>query len=127
MVVFFGVTIGDVVFFGVTGGVEVTVGDIVLLGITGGVGVTVEVRTEMVHVSVKLSWGSSASLSKSSSSPLNSCKTHVWSTTTPVVSRICHVRTSISPLREKCVPIVVLENDFKSYKSSLAAVGLIKR
>ena len=91
-----------------------------------GVGATTAVATEGVHVSVKLSWVSSASLSNNCSSPLISWRNHVSSKTVPVILRTTQV-SIISPLREKWVPILSLENVLRSNKSSLAAVGLIKR
>lgn len=87
---------------------------------------------EIVHVvssinETPVSWGSEESLSKRTSSPLNSCKNHVSCTTVPVVSRTTQVTRSVSPLKEKWVHIVSLENVLRSNKSDWAACGLIKR
>ncbi|MEI6773605.1 MAG: hypothetical protein WCL18_01975 [bacterium] len=67
------------------------------------------------------------SRSKSSSSPVISCKPQVSCKIVPVISITVQVTRSVVPLREKCVPIVLLENDFKSYKRFFAAAGLIMR
>ena len=70
--------------------------------------------THVVVVPVAKSSRRSSSRSKSSSSPVSSCKAQVSSKKMPVISRTTHVSSSISPLREKWVPMLVLENDFKS-------------
>lgn len=85
-------------------------------------------RVHVVVVSMEtLSWYSSASVSKSSSSSVISNKAHVCDNSVPVISMIVHVRGAVSPLRENSVPIVELEDNLRSYKSCLAHWGLIRR
>ena len=103
---------------------------VVFLGDGGtgvGVGATTAVATETVHVSAKFSSVSSISLSRSSSSPVISWKNQVSSTIVPVISRTVHVVSKDLLFKEKLVPMVVLENDLRSYNNAFAAVGLIKR
>lgn len=118
VVVFFG---GNISFGATTGGVALVVTDEPVA--------TIHVERETVHVAVvpvsKFSW-KSESLSKISSSPVISCKAQVSSKVVPAISSATQEETSVWPLRENCVPMVVLENDLRSCKSELAALGLIK-
>lgn len=114
-----------------------------VLGDGDGVGGTITVQGEKIlpvdcvhHVSlyhVSLyhvvigSWDNSVSVSKSSSSPVISTRDHVSSGSVPEASRTSQVATITSPLREKRVPIVSLENVLISSQSWFAAFGLIKR
>ena len=121
------------VFFGVDGTVV-------------GTGTTVEVATctcktvGAVHVIAspvaKVDGSVHESDNKSSSVPVSSCKAQVSCmvqlsrdqlSIIGVTSRATQEVTSISPLREKWVHTVVLENFSRSNKSDWAAFGLIKR
>ena len=90
----------------------------------------------MVTITPEVSGEKDVSWSKSSSVPVSSCKAQVscivqLSTTQlsilPVISRTTQVVTTTSPVREKWVHTVVLENLVRSNKSDWAAFGLIKR
>jgi len=96
--------------------------------IIGGSMIISQVMVQVVTLPVSIfSWESVISRSKSSSSPVISCKPHVSCKIVPDISTTVHVTISVVPLREKWVPMVVLENDFRSYKRFLAAAGLIMR
>ena len=88
----------------------------------------VHVVFPVIYIPVStISWGSSVSVSKNSSSPVSSCSPQVSGKIVPVALSTTHETRSVCQLREKCVPTVVLEKDLRSNKSFLAAKGLIKR
>ena len=121
------------VFFGVDGTVVGTGTTVEVVTCTGKIVGTVHVIASPV---AKVDGEVHESDNKSSSVPVNSCKAHVSCmvqlsrdqlSILPVISRATQEVTTTSPLREKWVHTVVLENFSTSNKSDWAAFGLIKR
>ncbi len=118
----------DVVFGLIDGtgvGTETTVEVVTCAGKTGAV---VHVVTSPV---AKGDEDVQESDNKSSSVPVSSCKAQVSCSVqlsiVPVKSNTTQEVTNTSPLREKWVHMVVLENVLRSNKSDWAAFGFIKR